>query len=57
MEQEVFGLLEGGAVGAGVDGLPEQARAEAGQINAQALALRGKKPCGKSGKWRRARTS
>src|SRR5262249_15178989 len=54
--KEVPGSLEGGAVGAGVDDLVEQARAEALQVNAQALALRGKKPCGKSGKWRRART-
>jgi hypothetical protein len=54
--QEVFGLLEGGAVAAGGDDLLEKAGAEAVQINAQAFALREKTPCGKSGKWRRVAT-
>jgi hypothetical protein len=56
VEQEVLGLFEGGAVAAGVDDLFEQPRAEALQVNAQALALREKKTCDSVGKFGRVRT-
>jgi hypothetical protein len=56
MEQEGFGLLEGGAVAAGVGDLFEKSGAETLKVNAQALALREKKPCDKFGKWKRVRT-
>ncbi len=56
VQEESAALLEGDRVSASVDDLLEQTGAEDLQVNAQALGLREKKPCGRGGKWRRART-